>query len=73
MADETNYRRVPPGEPQVRERNKMVWSSFLGTGITERNKESTVAKISRLRLPLRFPLIVPSRRSPENLFKSFEV
>ena len=26
-----------------RDRNKIVWSSFLGTGITERNKKSTVA------------------------------
>ena len=59
------------------ERTKMVWSSFLGTGVTERNKKSTVAKISRLRLPLRchltVSLIVPSSRSPEKLFKSFEV
>ena len=25
-------------------RNKIVWSSFIGTGIAERNKKSTVAK-----------------------------
>ena len=36
----------------------MVWSSFLGTCVTERNKKSTVAKISQLRLPLCFSLIV---------------
>ena len=51
----------------------MVWSSFLGTGVTERNKKSTVAKVSRLRLPLRFSVIVPSNHCPEKLFKSFGV
>ena len=56
-----------------RDRYKMVWSSFLGTGVTERNKKSTVAKVSRLRLPLCFSWIFPSSRSPEKLFKSFEV
>ena len=28
----------------------MIWSSFLETGVTERSKKSTVAKVSRLRL-----------------------
>ena len=53
-----------------RDRNKMVWSSFLGNGVTERNKKSTVAKVARLRVPLCFSLFVPSSRSPEKLFKS---
>ena len=56
-----------------RDRNKMVWSSFLGTGVMERNKKSTVAKVSRLRLALRFSWIFPLNRWPEKLFKSFEV
>ena len=49
---------VPPGGHKCeRDRNKIVWSSFLETGVTERNKKSTVAKVSRLRLPLRFSWI----------------
>ena len=56
-----------------RDRNKMVSSSFLGTVVTERNKKSTVAKVSRLCLPLPFSLFVSLSRSPEKLFKSFEV
>ena len=44
---------------------------FFGTGVTERNKKNTVAKVSRLRLPLRFSSIVPTSRSPEELFKSW--
>ena len=51
----------------------MVWSSFLGTGVTERNKKSTVANVLRLRLTPRFSLIFPLSRSPEKLFKSYEV
>ena len=68
-------RKLPTEYPRKseRDRNKMVWSSFLGTGVTERNNKSTVAKVSRLRLPLRFSLIFPLSRSPEKLFKSFEV
>ena len=37
----------------------MVWSSLLGTGVTEWNKKSAVANVSPLRFPLRFSLIVP--------------
>ena len=47
----------------------MLWSSFLGTDITERNKKSTVAKVSRLRLPLHFSWIFPSSRWPESCSK----
>ena len=65
---------VLPGSHKCeRDGNKLVWSSFLGTGVTERNKKSTVAKVSRLRLPLRFSFIFPLSRLPEKLFKSFEV
>ena len=64
---------VPPGESQVRERsihrNKTVWSSFLGTRVTERNEKSTVAKVSRLRLPLCFSWIFPSSRCPEKVLR----
>ena len=35
----------------------MLWSSFLGTDVTERNKKSAVAKILLLHLPLRFSLV----------------
>ena len=35
----------------------MIWSCFVGTGVTERNNKSTVAKVSRLLLPLRFSWI----------------
>ena len=38
----TEYRRK--SHKCERDRNKMVWSSFLGTGVTKRNKKSTVAK-----------------------------
>ena len=51
----------------------LLWSSFLGTGETERHKKSTVVKVSRLRLPLRFSWIFPSNPWPEKLFKSLEV
>ena len=51
----------------------MVWSSFLGTGVTDWNKKSTVAKVSRLLLALRFSWNFPSSRCPEKLLKSFEV
>ena len=66
----TEYRRE--SHQCERDRNKKFWSSFLGTGITERNEKGTVAKVLRLRLPLHFSLIVPSSRSPEKLFTSFK-
>ena len=46
-----------------------------GAVLTEQLKKRTVAKVLRLRLrlPLRFSLIVPLSRSPGKLFKSFEV
>ena len=53
---------VPPGECE-RDTNKMIWSSFLGNGITEQKKKSTVAKLLLLRMPLCFSFFVPSSRS----------
>ena len=54
-----------------RDGNKMVWSSFLGTGITEQNKKKTVAKVSRLRLPLRFSLFVPLKSFSRKVVQKF--
>ena len=44
---------------------------FLGTGITERNKKRTVAQVSRLRLPLRFSLIVPIKSFSRKVVQKF--
>ena len=56
-----------------RDRDKMIWPSFLGNGETERRKKSRLAKVSQLRVRLCFPFFVLSSHSPEKLTKSFEV
>ena len=51
----TEYRRE--SYKYERDRNKMVWSSFLENDVTKRKKKSTVAKVSRLRVPLGFSFL----------------